>query len=827
MRRSRLEQIYSLIQDGIVGPTVVTALDLGSPELVHECELVDYKREFDSSGSGIAKTVRDIVAFHNTYGGYIVFGVEEKRKDEEYELSGSANEIDLQKLRGAIDKYTGANINIRVSAVQCMGVDLSLLYIPKSSDKPVSFIADKQDEKNRAIFTRSETVLRDGDRVRTARNADDWELLRSSRSYPPASILSGYSKPQRIIHNLPDKNLICPDFVGRVEIVAALWAWLADEFEYVKVLAGEGGRGKTSIAYEFAKQVITASDPDFEAVVWLTAKQKQFVALRDEYQALPEVHFTSPESLLSSVIRELALQPVESEASLPSLKRDAVRVLADTPTLLIVDDIDSLEVEEQRQAIDILRQVTGGRSTSRALVTTRSNVSMPSDQCIEVPGFPFSEFEEYVNRLTSRFGLSELRPGEMKRLHKVSDGSPMFTESILRLVISGLQINQAVERWSGEEGETVRSAALRREIEQLKPESRRILYALALVESASLTELRQITQYEENVLAKAIDQLSSLFLVHSPRIVESERRFEVPASTGRLIIKLAPEIVNRPDQIEKGVKRALQKIPKRSGEIGRAIRQALALAKEEQWKDAHATVDALLNRTAFKNHPDLLLLRARVCKSEGNLDRARNVLKQAYDQGCRKSLLFEIWFEAETASNHYQGMLDVCELVLLDANDRDVEGKWTYRRAESIVRRAIATSDYEDRMSLLVRAAEELAMLVRVTDGPKCHQYRADIQNLHDLIWETAAKKQDWRRAVREAISALDRGDARLNLYERILDGLIRQSSIGAKDSQRWRRQQIAAVEKRLESRGAGSGGSKNRSMLLERLRGLAAASGD
>jgi predicted HTH transcriptional regulator len=59
--------------------------------LPKECELWDYKRVFEDAKDANLKTLKAIVSFHNTYGGYIVYGVSEVEKDTSFVLCGIAS----------------------------------------------------------------------------------------------------------------------------------------------------------------------------------------------------------------------------------------------------------------------------------------------------------------------------------------------------------------------------------------------------------------------------------------------------------------------------------------------------------------------------------------------------------------------------------------------------------------------------------------------------------------------------------------------------------------------------------------------------------------
>lgn len=65
-------------------------------------------------------------------------------------------------------------------------------------------------------------------------------------------------------------------FVGREEELNQLRAWFADPVLRRWLLAGDGGKGKSSLAYEFAHEIRTASPRDLFGVFGVSAKKRRF-----------------------------------------------------------------------------------------------------------------------------------------------------------------------------------------------------------------------------------------------------------------------------------------------------------------------------------------------------------------------------------------------------------------------------------------------------------------------------------------------------------------------------------------------------------------------
>lgn len=229
-----------------------------------EFELLDYKEDFDNSPYGKGKLILRVVSFFNSFGGYLIFGVRETESELRFDVVG-ANPvgIDVESIKALIKEYTGERIQISAMLLDAVRADgtsakLWLLHIPQRSQAtpPLHFLKDGPgNDRKKPIFLRDSVYCRRADECVEAKGPRILEL-NGDRKNPylehSATPLAGMFRINRIHHNLPDRNFICPRFVGRDVVVNTLWRWLGDDLSYVRVLAGEGGLGKSSIAYEFA-----------------------------------------------------------------------------------------------------------------------------------------------------------------------------------------------------------------------------------------------------------------------------------------------------------------------------------------------------------------------------------------------------------------------------------------------------------------------------------------------------------------------------------------------------------------------------------------------
>jgi hypothetical protein len=71
---------------------------------------------------------------------------------------------------------------------------------------------------------------------------------------------------------LPAKETIIVDFVGREKELLELDMWFNDPTTRRWALTGEGGKGKSAIAYRFATKIKFTAPPAFQIVLWISAK---------------------------------------------------------------------------------------------------------------------------------------------------------------------------------------------------------------------------------------------------------------------------------------------------------------------------------------------------------------------------------------------------------------------------------------------------------------------------------------------------------------------------------------------------------------------------
>lgn len=778
------QEITELLSTAAVDERVLNALRFQDGLTPKETELWDYKREAPSTTVALAKTVLQIVSFYNSYGGYIIYGASEKVRDQCFSISGvTPNAIKVHQLKDLIREYTGEIIDITYRELPvsdprtCL---LGVLLVPKRplTVPPLAFGKNGPDkEPGKPVFRKEQVYFRELDRSEAATTIQHYMLLFGARQNPN---LWDATAPESLRtdgihladHTLPDKNLICPHFIGRLDILQALWKWLGDDFVHVKVLVGDGGKGKTSIAYEFARQVCFARAFGADKVIWLTAKSKRFVGARNEYVPMPDTHFTDTRTLLESIAREVAILDDEiRDSGTPLLKKRLKDSLSQLRCVIVVDDVDSADIEEQKTILHTAHQLA--HASARFLITTRMNFALSDEVALVVRGLIGDEYVSFVSKLATEFNIPALRSKEIERLRQTTDGSPLFTESLFRLLKTGLPLDAAIKQWKGKLGTEVRNAALKKEIALLSPESRRLLLACALMTEASLTELKQVTRYIDDRIHSCIEELQALFLLNAPTLIKGEPRFTTSSSTRLLVIENAKLLVADHAAIEKSIQRlrvAPQRI-RRDQHVGRAITQAIALSREHRHDDALETVTVALREAP--DNADLraclatcLFFRARFEADRNSLDDARKEFRKSHQLGQRKSSVFEYWYDAEALAEDWMSAVEVATLAEGEAADRP--DFWQRRKAAAHLELARAHSSrvsIETALAEYYLAADEIGAVLKAMVGNRNALFEL-LWQIHDEAWRlhraNFGEVPDLRFAFENIKLAIHRGDMRL-----------------------------------------------------------------
>ncbi|WP_158177643.1 RNA-binding domain-containing protein [Pseudomonas viridiflava] len=690
--------LYNLATQGEIGTSVIEALLPKGVPLEYERELWDYKLLLPQKTKGkkltqeesaihdgaLCEIIKDAVAFHNSYGGYIVIGV----KDSPKEIVGFEGEFDCDEFNKRITAFTGRKIQCffekhTVTAQDAQTYTIGLLFIPKRRDNdiPVQFTKDADQKNTKRAFSRNDIYLRVDDQCIPAKSTENFALL-----YTPGKRIIN---AERYVTNLPilDTNLGPRDpgfidFVGREAYISSLWKWFVDRFNPVKLLAGIGGVGKTALAREFSEQVARAAPFEFQKIVWLSAKKQFFTAVQGKYVASTRVDFEGTDSMLRQICLELGMleEEVKEDASREELIELTINALRDMPALVVIDDIDSLEPDQQHETFHTLLSIfsqTIGKSPvgSRALLTARLDLGAGAGQVIRVKGLDFDEFVDFINMTSEALELYirfEANAKRTERFHVLTEGSPTFASSVLRLVSLGESIEQALIKWQNADGEDVRRFAFQRELDQLSDAARATLYALCILSESHLVELSTILTRSEQQVRDDFAELRRYHLItNAESHLPGGNRIAVPSGI-RMMKDILKEKIKNPKRIESDCAKARSKTGKSKKDIGYDVKRIASL-----WAAGlpdQALEHSIVLNKQHPNHPDVkcLLGRAYLQIEQPDPRKAEVNLRTAHELECRRPELLTLWIEAKSLMGDWSGVLDITAFTEKKVPDVDI-----------------------------------------------------------------------------------------------------------------------------------------------------------
>jgi tetratricopeptide (TPR) repeat protein len=399
--------------------------------------------------------------------------------------------------------------------------------------------------------------------------------------------------------SLPPRQEVVGQFIGRERELRTLYSWLDSSIQ-LWVLEGDGGKGKSSLAFVFCETLETSGN-DLDRVIWLSAKTKKFQ--EGQVRGL-QPDFIDLASAFKAVMSAYGFGDV-STGSREELETVTIELLQAWPALIVLDDIDSLDKQNEDVAYWFTNTMARLAPKCKLILTTRRELYGLGAYTTKVQGLNFDETKRFLRNASDRAynDPDKLGSGSLPKLiHSATEGSPLYLEDIVRLIlILGKSPQDVVSEWKSVRHD-VREYALRREFELLSATSKEVLLAAALAgEPISSAEILSTLGGSADDLEAAIAELQKFFLISPPEIAVLTPTFEINRNLGILV-----KYVMKSDPSLKRIATALKQVRNTTGrphrvskEAQRAIREAVALVT----RDDHSNAELLL-RSVLSRYPD-------------------------------------------------------------------------------------------------------------------------------------------------------------------------------------------------------------------------------
>lgn len=150
-----LVELYNLIEEG-------------------ENSTTEFKRKFSTP----EKIAKEMIAFANTKGGYMLFGVDDNKA-----LVGVESEKEqMELIKTAATFYCEPEVIHDIEVVLIKGVDVVVVHIPESKNKPHYLITDDEDNMKSYVRLNDKSILASKETLR---------ILKGQNSTNPLSINIG------------------------------------------------------------------------------------------------------------------------------------------------------------------------------------------------------------------------------------------------------------------------------------------------------------------------------------------------------------------------------------------------------------------------------------------------------------------------------------------------------------------------------------------------------------------------------------------------------------------------------------------------------------
>jgi len=247
---------------------------------------------------------------------------------------------------------------------------------------------------------------------------------------------------------------------------------LSDSGAWAVTLSGEGGRGKTAVAYEVVKKVSEGSQ--FTRVVWAAAKSV-VSRVSDTSTGTATVYWADVIKVIAAQL-DCPLRPSEAlwEADLHNY---IIRLPAHEKILLVVDNLEG--IRDVEKVLDHVRNLSLV-PPHRLIATTRWRLSRNERDIRDIEILPLSRSDSLsLVRLMAgnNVGISSASDRYLTPIFEITDGNPYLIKLIVsRYLESGLALDRVITGLTSlrtQEGRQVQSYLFEQSLGELAERSDR------------------------------------------------------------------------------------------------------------------------------------------------------------------------------------------------------------------------------------------------------------------------------------------------------------------------------------------------------------------
>lgn len=401
-------------------------------------------------------------------------------------------------------------------------------------------------------------------------------------------------------------------------------------------------------------------------------------------------------------------------------------MLSDFPSLLVVDDIDTVEAQGE-DAIQFLVMSVPERTKSRVLLTSRRALFGMANLTTQIEGLSTSDGEKFIKSRCDLMGISMTPVLNLKeQLLEVTDSSPLYIEDLLRLTQSGLPIDKAIGLWADKRGNDARKYAIQREYDQLSEDAKQVLLALALQGPCRSDDICRGLNWSADRLVTALQQLRNMFLMPEIDTSSGKHLLALNRNIGMLVTEIfrGSAAFRRTERLMKAARGELQTKRSEDLQVDACLRRARLLVSQNALKEAESIVVDALKK--FPARSDIYATLAWINKKARDFASARMHFTRSHEFGCKDRDMYWHWSEMEASILEWKASADAAALGItkfgdeqgllyrhgyalyrqgreLIVEEKSPDGLRICRRAQTVLEKAANSHSSEDRNHTLRR----------------------------------------------------------------------------------------------------------------------------
>ncbi|WP_028987059.1 NB-ARC domain-containing protein [Thermicanus aegyptius] len=479
---------------------------------------LDFKRDFYKINDKKSKIdfVKDILAFANSTinePAYILCGVQEKETgDKEVIGIDPSIRIDDASWVQFLNSYASHPINFFMKKIKSdlYNKTFVLIEISTNQQRPIFCIKDEGDK-----LKKGNIYFRNGSSNDIAKDLVTLEIMISKTMMQGNSNLQVSDPTYNRYSKFPPAPYY--EFIGRREEIKKIYDELIDHHKnYLLSLVGDGGIGKTSIAYKVAEEIkdkIDGGVSNFDDVIWISAKDQRLYF--DERRELnPE--FRSLDDLFNKIL--LIFYDVNYIKDMNRRKKlDFVnQALEGTKFFFVLDNLEIFDGEEINQIYQFIKNAPFGH---KFLLTSRHDLRV--HEFVKIERFNLESSREYINNLVINLNVNEIDKDDIinnfNEFYTLTNGNPLYINFFISQILRGRKLKDILAKRNLESEKSLKAYCFDSTLSNLSGDELKVMYTLAVSEQnfLSFNELRYVTLIQESSLFNIIGSLTSHSLVYT------------------------------------------------------------------------------------------------------------------------------------------------------------------------------------------------------------------------------------------------------------------------------------------------------------------------